>query len=68
MPTWAIVLTIFAGLFSIAGGLFDWEWFMTNYRAAVFVRLVGRTGTRMLYILLGLFLAGLGFAGAFGLI
>ena len=68
MPAWAKVLFILAGLFSIAGGLFDWEWFMTNYRAAAFVRLIGRTGTRILYIVLGLILAGLGFAGVFGLI
>ena len=68
MPMWAIILSIFAGLFSLAGAILDWGWFMTNYRAAVFVRILGRGGARLLYAVLGLVLAGLGFGGAFGLI
>ncbi len=68
MPTWVIILSIFAGVFSLAGALLDWEWFMTNYRAAVFVRILGRSRARLLYALLGLSLIALGFAGAFGLI
>ena len=68
MPPWAIILFIFGGLFSLAGAILDWEWFMTNYRAAVFVRILGRCGARLLYAVLGLVLAGLGFGGAFGLI
>ena len=68
MPTWVIVLSIFGGLFSLAGALFDWEWFMTHYKAAVFVRLLGRVGARLLYAFLGLCLVALGLAAAFGLI
>jgi small neutral amino acid transporter SnatA (MarC family) len=68
MPLWVIALAILGGLFSFAGALFNWEWFMTNYKAAVFVRLLGRSGARVLYAILGLLLAALGFAGLSGLI
>jgi len=31
------LIFIFVGLFSMAGGIFNWEWFMTNRRARLFV-------------------------------
>ncbi len=68
MPIWASILFVFAGLFSIAGAILDWEWFMTSRRAAMFVRLLGRTGARVLYAILGVFLVGLGAAGGLGYI
>ena len=68
MPVWASAFIVLAGLFSFAGAVFDWEWFMTNYKAAVFVRILGRNGARLLYALLGLVLVALGLGGAFGLI
>jgi len=68
MPLWATALFILAGLFSFAGALFNWEWFMTNYKAAFFVRILGRSGARILYAILGLLLAALGFAGLFSLV
>ena len=68
MPLWVTALAILGGLFSFAAALFNWEWFMTNYKAAVFVRLLGRSGARVLYAVLGLLLAALGFAGLFRLI
>ena len=34
--------------------MFDWEWFMTNRRARLFVSLFGRTGARIFYGLLGI--------------
>jgi small neutral amino acid transporter SnatA (MarC family) len=68
MPLWVTALSILGGLFSFAGALFNWEWFMTNYKAAFFVRLLGRSGARVIYAILGLLLAALGFAGVFGLI
>ncbi len=68
MPTWVIILSVFAGLFSLAGAILDWEWFMTNYKAAVIVRILGCSGARLLYALLGLVLIALGLGGALGLI
>jgi hypothetical protein len=47
------------GIFSCCGGIFDWEWFMNNRKAQRFVRLLGRSNTRIFYVVLGLaFLAG----------
>jgi hypothetical protein len=68
MPTWTVILLVLAGLFSLAGAIFNWDWFMTHRRAAIFVRFLGRGGARFFYAVLGLFLAGVGLAGAFGFI
>ena len=51
------VLIIAAGLFTITGAGMDWNWFMMNSRARLFVWLFGRNGARIFYILLGLFIA-----------
>jgi small neutral amino acid transporter SnatA (MarC family) len=68
MPSWVIMLSILGGVFSLMAAALDMEWFMTNYRAAVFVRILGRTGARLFYALLGLFLIALGLAATFGVI
>ena len=41
------------GVFSICGGVFDWDWFMDHRKAQFFVGLLGRTGTRIFYIPVG---------------
>jgi hypothetical protein len=56
-----LVFALIGGLLSIAGGLFNWDWFMNNYRARFFVWLFGRTGARIAYVMLGIFLIALGF-------
>ena len=53
-------LVMFAGVFSIAGAVKDWDWFMNNRRAALFVSLFGRQGARVFYGVLGVVLIGLG--------
>jgi hypothetical protein len=63
---WMGLILIAVGLFSMAGAAFDWDWYMNNHRARVFVRLVGRTGARIFYILLGLVFASFGTAIMFG--
>jgi small neutral amino acid transporter SnatA (MarC family) len=68
MPSWVIILTILGGLFSLTSAVLDSERFMTNYKAAVLVRLLGRTGARLFYALIGLLLIALGSAAAFGVI
>lgn len=59
---------VFAGLFTLLGAVADWDWFMTHRKAAFFVRIIGRNGTRIFYGTLGLAITigGLGFT--FGLI
>jgi hypothetical protein len=47
------VLIIF-GAFLIDTGLFDRKWFMTDRRAQVLVKLLGRTVARVFCVLLGL--------------
>ena len=49
---------IAAGIFSICGALFNWDWFLNNWRARFFVRVLGRGGARIFYGLLGVGLAG----------
>jgi drug/metabolite transporter superfamily protein YnfA len=47
------LLFVFAGCFSMAGAYFNWDWFMKNSRAWLFVKLFGRNGARIVYGLLG---------------
>jgi len=63
-----LLILSLVGLFSMAGGLFDWNWFMTSRRARLFVKLLGRTGARIFYVLLGLGLLILGILLAYGVI
>jgi hypothetical protein len=55
-----MIFAIGGGLFSIAGAVFDWDWFMNNGKARFFVNLFGRDAARIFYGMLGLFLIGLG--------
>jgi hypothetical protein len=62
MDSKTILLVVFGflgGIFAIVGAVGDWDWFMTNNKARIFVSLFGRTGARIFYIVLGLFLVGL---------
>jgi hypothetical protein len=60
-PQWVYCLIgVSFGLFFVAGGLFtvlggasDSEWFMTRPKARVVVWLLGRTGARVFYVLVG---------------
>ena len=47
-------LLVAAGLFVMAGSLFNWNWYWERRRTQVWVDLLGRTGARVLYALLGL--------------
>ncbi|MCE5333208.1 MAG: immunity 17 family protein [Desulfobacteraceae bacterium] len=49
-----------AGLFSLCGGVFDWDWYMNARKARFIVSLVGRGGARVFYIAGGWLLAVLG--------
>jgi len=49
-----------SGLFIIAAALLDWDWFFNHWRAALFVRLFGRNGARIFYVVLGALLLFLG--------
>lgn len=59
---WAI------GLFTSAGGIFDWDWFMNYWRARFMCKLLGRTGARVLYVLMGVVFCVLGTMVLLGLL
>jgi len=45
---------IFAGLFSTAGGILNWEWFMNNRKARFISKILTRKGARIFYVVLGI--------------
>ncbi len=49
-----------AGLFSFAGGLFGWDWFLNSRKARFLVKIIGPMGARIFYMVLGLGIATLG--------
>lgn len=56
------ILFILVGLFSAAASFFNWDWYFNNYRARFLVKIIGRRGARIFYMVLGLFLVGLAIA------
>ena len=64
----AALLLVLAGLFAMAGGVFDWEWFMNNRKAQALVNWLGRGVARVFYVILGLAIAILGLLITFGVV
>jgi hypothetical protein len=62
---WVLVAV---GLFSILGGVMNWEWFMNHRKARFVVWVFGRTGARAFYVILGLGIAGFGVASLAGIV
>ena len=62
------LLLVAAGSFSVAGAVQDWDFFMESRRARLFVTLLGRSGARAFYVVLGLAIAGVGVAVGLGAI
>ena len=56
------LLAIGAGLFSVLGGFFGWQWFTGSRRARLFVAVAGVGGARVIYGVLGGVLIGIGAA------
>ena len=54
------LIFVAAGVFSICGAAFDWDWFINSRKARFFVATFGRTGARILYALLGIVITILG--------
>ncbi len=55
------IIAILLGFFVIVAAALNWDRFMDNNRAAVFVRLFGRNGARVFYVFLGVGLLALGY-------
>ena len=47
------LILVAGGLFSICGAAFDWDWFINSRKAQFFVAILGRTGARIFYGVLG---------------
>ncbi len=55
-----VIFLGFMGIFAIVGSVMNWSWFMESRKAAFFVKILGRNGTRIFYGAIGV--AVLGFA------
>ncbi|MDE5557267.1 MAG: immunity 17 family protein [Ruminococcus sp.] len=60
METFAYILFILAGVFSILVSIKNWDWYFNNRKARPFVRIFGRTGARIFYTFIGIFIMGIG--------
>ena len=56
------------GALAVCGGVFDWDWFMNNRKARLWVKLFGRKGARVFYVFLGGALTAAGIAMVAGVI
>lgn len=61
-------LVIGLGIFTIAGAVLDWSWFMNNRRAQFFVNMFSYNGARIFYVILGGAIAVIGALGLLGLV
>lgn len=66
--SWIGWLFAAAGIFSFCGGLFDWDWFMNSRKAQSLSRLISRSGARIFYCALGIFITVLGVMAGIGYI
>ncbi|MDE5582930.1 MAG: immunity 17 family protein [Ruminococcus sp.] len=60
METFGYIFFILAGIFSVLASIKNWDWYFNNCRARPFVRIFGRTGARIFYIFIGIFITGIG--------
>ena len=65
---WIGLFFIAGGLFSMAGAICDWEWFINSRKARPLVKLISRGGARIVYGVLGLALIVGGVLGMMGII
>jgi len=61
-----MIFLIASGIFCLASAIANWNWFMEHRKARVVVKILGRTGARVLYSIVGLFLFGFGILMATG--
>lgn len=55
-----VILLAAVGLFSVLAGVFNWDFFFNSRKARLWIRLFGRGGARIFYILLGILIIVLG--------
>lgn len=57
---WLAAAFLASGVFAIIGGLAAPDWFINSPRAALFLKLLGRNGTRVFYVILGMAILSMG--------
>jgi len=62
------LIFVAAGVFSICGAAFDWDWFINSRKARFFVATLGRNGARIFYGVLGIAVVILGALMTFGIL
>ena len=48
------IIMCVAAAFTIISSVLNWDYFFNNRRARIFVKLFGRTGARIFYVLIGI--------------
>lgn len=59
--TLAAIFVFGGALMCILASIFNWDWFFNNRRAYIFVKIFGRNGARIFYVILAFVLIYLGF-------
>lgn len=57
----SVIFLIAGGIFTITASVLNWEFFFGDPKAKMFGKLFGREGSRVIYILIGVFLILVGF-------
>ncbi|MDO4721335.1 MAG: immunity 17 family protein [Peptostreptococcaceae bacterium] len=61
-----MILLVAVGLFSVMAAILNWDFFFNSSKARIWVRLFGRNGARIFYILLGAAIIVLGILSQVG--
>ena len=62
------IFFVLVGLFSILGAVKNWDFFMNNRKAYIWVKLFGRNGARIFYGILGFVIAIIGLGISVGIL
>ena len=62
------IFFVLSGLFSILGAVINWDFFMNNRKAYIWVKLFGRNGARIFYGILGFVIAIIGLGISVGIL
>ena len=62
------IFFVLVGLFSIICAIKNWDFFMNNRKAYIWVKFFGRNGARVFYVILGLIIALIGLGISVGIL
>jgi len=48
------IFLVVAGLFTVCGAVFNWDFFMNSFKSRFWVKILGRTNARIFYGILGI--------------